>query len=269
MRTKRALGMLAKLCLLCLFALLPTDAAGTQPVSVRMAAPAAAVELLTPEAPPAPAEIPADPAPEPEPEPLRPPEPPEGPVEADYFADAVFLGNSRTEGLSLYSGLDTPVYLHSVGASVYSVLYHKTEKAEEGKITLMDRLDQLEFAKLYIMLGVNELGWAETEKYERYYGEILERVRENHPDARIALQSILPVSRRQEAKKTYVNNSRIDEYNAVVEKLAEEWGCTYLDVAAAVEDEEGFLPSEFTGDGVHMNIRGSKAWLEFLLNNPI
>lgn len=267
MRTKRVLGMLAKLCLLCLFALLPTDAAGTQPVSVRMAAPAAAVELLPPEAAVQPAA--AEPAPVAEPEPLRPPEPPEGPVESDYFADAVFLGNSRTEGLALYSGLDTPVYLHSVGASVYSVLNHKTEETEEGKITLMDRLDQLEFAKLYIMLGVNELGWAEPEKYERYYGEILERVRENHPEARIALQSILPVSRRQEAKKTYVNNSRIGEYNAVVEKLAEEWGCTYLDVAAAVADEEGFLPSEFTDDGVHMNIRGCKAWLEFLLNNPI
>ena len=35
----------------------------------------------------------------------------------------------------------------------------------------------------------------------------------------------------------------------VLEKLAEEWGCTYLDVAAAVADEEGLHPGYLLGAG--------------------
>lgn len=264
-RMKKFSGATMKLGLLALFALLPTDANTCQPVSVRMAAPveAAAVEVL-----PAAETVPAA---EEAPESAVPalPEPPEGPVERDYFADAVFLGDSRTEGLALYSGLDTPAYLHAVGATVDSVQTKATEETEGGMITLMDRLAELEFTKVYIMLGVNELGWPQTEKFEERYTALVDRVRESHPDARIALQSILPVSARQEKKATYVNNGRIGEYNGVVRRVAEKKGCTYLDVAAAVTGEDGCLPAELTSDGVHLNTKGCKLWLAYLLENPI
>ena len=39
-------------------------------------------------------------------------------VEDTYFEDAVFLGDSRTEGFRLYSGLKTGTYLCGVGATV-------------------------------------------------------------------------------------------------------------------------------------------------------
>ena len=271
-RGKKIGGVLVKLGLLGLLALMPTDPDMTQPVSVRMAMPAEAA-APEPELPALPAEV-ASEAPQPEAEAPQAAEPdgdavPEGPVDDAYFADAVFLGDSRTEGLSLYSGLETPVYLHAVGATVDSVQTKATEETEGGAVTLMDRLDGLEFSKVYIMLGVNELGWPKTEKFEERYSDIVDRIQENHPDARVALQSILPVSAKQEKKGSYVNNRRIGEYNEVVRRVAEEKGCVYLDVAEAVTGENGCLMANLTTDGVHLNTKGCKLWLEYLKENPI
>lgn len=272
-RGKKIGGVLVKLGLLGLLALMPTDPDMTQPVSVRMAMPveAAAPEPELPETPAFPearvAEAPQTADGEPEGDAA--PEVPEGPVDDTYFTDAVFLGDSRTEGFSLYSGLETPTYLHAVGATVDSVQTKATEETEDGTITLMDRLDQLEFSKVYIMLGVNELGWPKTEKFEERYGDIVDRIQETHPDARIALQSILPVSEKQEKKGSYVNNRRIGEYNEVVRRVAEEKGCVYLDVAEAVTGEDGCLPADLTSDGVHLNTKGCKLWLEYLEEHPI
>ena len=267
-RGKKIGGVLVKLGLLGLLALMPTEQDMTQPVSVRMAMPveAAAPEPEQPERPVQPV-LPAEPDPEPEKAPAA--EVPEGPVDDTYFTDAVLLGDSRTEGFSLYSGLETPTYLHAVGATVDSVQTKATEETEDGTITLMDRLDQLEFSKVYIMLGVNELGWPKTEKFEERYGDIVDRIQETHPDARIALQSILPVSEKQEKKGSYVNNRRIGEYNEVVRRVAEEKGCVYLDVAEAVTGEDGCLIANLTTDGIHLNTRGCRLWLEYLKEHPI
>ena len=265
-RGKKISGVLVKLGLLGLLVLMPTDPDMTQPVSVRMAVP---VEAAAPE--PEARRLPEpEPAAEPEPDPTpETPQVPEGPVDDTYFADAVFLGDSRTEGLSLYSGLETPTYLHAVGATVDSVQTKATEETKGGAVTLMDRLDQLEFSKVYIMLGVNELGWPKTEKFEERYSDIVDRIQENHPEARVALQSILPVSEKQDQKGSYVNNRRIGQYNEVVRRVAEEKGCVYLDVAEAVTGEDGCLMADLTTDGVHLNTKGCKLWRTYLEEHPI
>lgn len=204
-----------------------------------------------------------------EPSPASEPDIPDAPVEDSYFEDAVFLGDSRTEGFHLYSGLETGQYLFATGATVESVFSKATQETEQGKVSMLDALDGLEFSKLYIMLGVNELGWPKTEQFHDQYAKLIDRVRESHPDARIALQSILPISAKQEAKGSYVNNGRIAEFNAIIVQLAEEKDCTYLDVASAVTGEDGCLRAEETTDGIHLNTKGCVRWLEYLKEHPI
>lgn len=191
------------------------------------------------------------------------------PVEDTYFSDAVFLGDSRTEGFSLYSGLKEGQYLYSVGATVSSVFTKATEETAAGKVPMLDALAGMECSKIYIMLGVNELGWVSSQTFRDQYAKVIDRVQADHPDATVAIQSILPVSQAQDDKKTYVNNARIREYNALLEELAEEKGCVYLDIASAVSDETGCLRADWTFDGVHLNTAGCQAWLQYLKEHPI
>ena len=196
------------------------------------------------------------------------PVPEGGPVEDTYFENTAFLGDSRTQGFQLYSGLKTGTYYTAVGATVESVFTKKVD-TEAGKMPLLDAMAKQEFDKIYVMLGVNELGWNGTEIYHNQYAKLIDRLREDHPDSLVVLQTLIPVSAKQEAKKSYVNNTRIAAYNEVIRQLAEEKQCPYVDVASAMTDEKGCLRSEWTSDGVHLNTKGCKAWLEYLRTHPV
>ncbi len=191
-------------------------------------------------------------------------------VEDTYFEDAVFLGDSRTEGFRLYSGLKTGTYLCGVGATVESVFTKKVWPAEgKEKVPLLDALAETGCGKVYLMLGINELGWSKEETFHDQYAKVIDRIREDHPDAEIILQTILPVSAKQDAKGSYVNNQRIGVYNEVIRALAEEKDCALVDVAEALAGEDGCLPKELNFDGVHLNPAGCRIWLEYLRTHSV
>lgn len=225
-------------------------------------------ESQTPAPEPKAPEVPEETAPaQPENESMIVPE--SEPVEDTYFSDVVFLGDSRTEGFHLYSGLQEGQYLYAVGATVASVFDKATEQTDAGKVPMLDALAKMECGKVYVMLGVNELGWPRTETYYNQYGKLIDRIRQDHPDAEVVIQSLLPVSAVQEAKGTYVNNERIAAYNDILLQLAEEKNCPYLNVAEAVTGEDGCLKPELTSDGIHLNKAGCAVWLDYLRTHPV
>ncbi|WP_369283262.1 GDSL-type esterase/lipase family protein [Oscillibacter sp. GMB15532] len=190
-------------------------------------------------------------------------------VEDSYFADAAFVGDSRTEGFQLYSGLAEGTYFCAVGATVQTVMDKETQEGSSGTETILDALSRESFGKIYIMLGINELGWYRTEEFTEQYAKVIARIREDHPEAAIAIQSLPPVSAKQDAKRSYVKNERIVLFNGLLKELAAEERCVFLDVASAVTDENGTLPTELTTDGVHLNTAGCKKWLEYLREHPV
>ncbi len=191
-------------------------------------------------------------------------------VEDTYFDDALFLGDSRTEGLFLYSGLKTGMPYTSVGATVESVFTKETFQTKNGgKVPLLDAMAGQDCGKIYIMLGVNELGWTKTQNYHDQYAKLIDRLRADHPEAKLALQSLPPVSAKQDAKKTYVNNERIRAYNEVIRTLAEEKECYFLDVASCLTGGDGVLPVKQTTDGVHFNTAGCRTWLDYLRTHSL
>ena len=243
----------------------PRGAAADSPLE---SPPEPAAETVAPVARPVPAETEKTlPETDDPPEPFA-PVPEGGPVEDTYFEDTAFLGDSRTEGFHLYSGLKTGAYSCSVGATVESV-FSKAVETPAGKMPLLDAMAKEDFGKIYVMLGVNELGWSKTETFHDQYAKVIDRLRADHPGAEIVLQSIIPVSAKQEEKKSYVNNERIGLYNEVIYQLAEEKDCALVDVAEAVTDENGCLRAEWNSDGVHLNVKGCRAWLEYLRTHPV
>lgn len=189
-------------------------------------------------------------------------------VEDTYFDDVVFLGDSRTDGLRLYSGLQHGTFLCSTGATVESV-FSKAVETPAGELPLLDALAALDCGKIYIMLGINELGWNGTETFRTQSTELIQRLQKDHPDAEIVIQSILPVSAKKDAEGRYVNNGRIKEYNQVWLELAEEFDVAYLNVAEGVTGEDGLLPSELCYDGVHLNKAGCQMWLDYLRTHAV
>lgn len=219
---------------------------------------------------PAEPEIPADvPADVPEEMPWTPVQESE-PVDDSYFDDVAFVGDSRTDGFRLYSGLERGTYFCVTGETVASATDMENWKTEDGrKISLADAVAAADCGKIYLMLGVNELGWNGTDIFRSHAENLLRRLQADHPDAEIVVQSLLPVSVEQDAKGSYVNNQRILAYNQVWMELAEETGCDYVNIAEAVTGEDGCLPAEMSFDGVHLNRAGCHAWLDYLRTHSV
>lgn len=181
-----------------------------------------------------------------------------------WFDDAAFVGNSRTEGLRDYDGLGDASYFASKGLMVNTVYTERTIRENGKKMTVMQALQKKKFKKVYLMFGVNELGWSTFHIFVDDYGKIVDDIREYQPGVKIYLQAILPVTAKKSDSSQVYTNSKIASYNKAIQKLAKEKKATYLAVNEAVADPTGALPAEATVDGVHLNWEYCGKWCKYL-----
>lgn len=206
--------------------------------------------------------------PEPEPE----PEIVIGRVEEDYFADALFLGDSRTVGLGQYGSLkDIATFYASTGMTIYKLLGAEIVEMPEQqkKITVEEALQHQSFSKIYIMMGINEVGGGTAESFAKAYGEVIARIQELQPDAIIYIEGILKVTKARSDKGDYINNEAIEARNEAISQLADGEKIFYLDVNQAVCDEDGGLVKDYTSDGVHLKAKYIALWEEYLKDNAV
>lgn len=223
---------------------------------------AAVAEAVKPMLPPAP-------VPTPEPYDFSSPVPLSDTVEDDWFSDAAFLGDSLTDGLLLYSGIRGAANLSYKGLTVQSVRTDNVIRTDAGKVTPLSALEQKTYGKIYILLGVNELGWYNDERFSRAYGELIDLVRKAQPDAQIYLQTLLPVTAEKSAGHEWLRNDKVEVYNGLIAALAEEKQVYLLDTHAAFVDEDGALPAEGSTDGVHLTKSYYKIWLDYLRTHTV
>ncbi|MEG1448104.1 MAG: GDSL-type esterase/lipase family protein, partial [Oscillospiraceae bacterium] len=186
-------------------------------------------------------------------------------VDINYFDDAVFIGNSRTQGLMLYGGLNNAKFYADKGLMVNKVDEKPiTIMGQDNKETVVSALRKNGFGKYYIMLGTNELGWAYENIFIENYQKLIDILKEVNPNGIIYIQSILPVSKEKSDSNKVYNNIKIESYNTLLKKLAEDNKIYYVDVAQQFKDEEGNLIVDASSDGVHLKAEYCKQWTEYL-----
>lgn len=193
-------------------------------------------------------------------------------VDASYMEDALFIGDSRTVGLYIYSDFEQSDYFCSSGLTLYKLTQAPKRKPKDGNWPedLETFLHRKQYKKVYIMLGINEMGISSCDYFIEHYQEIIALIQKLQPDAIIYLQSIMKVTaKRSGAGGSSINNPGIDERNAEIEKLADQKNIFYLDVNSALCDEDGNLKKEYTSDGVHLYAKSINLWTDYLLQHAI
>ncbi len=190
-------------------------------------------------------------------------------VELDYFDDAVFIGDSRTEGFILNTGLSNAVSYTHKGLTVDTVFTSPVITLGSEKLSVTEALAQTNFSKVYLMFGINEAGWVYSEVFIEEYGELIDTVREINPQATIYLQSILPVSETTSKTHEFAKQDKLNEYNQLLQELAEEKKVFYVNVAEAMTNTKGFLPEEAASDGIHLKKEYCLKWLDYLCTHTI
>ena len=187
-----------------------------------------------------------------------------------YFHDAAFLGDSRTLGISDYAGLEEADFYCDSGMMIFKLLEEKVTYQKTGdKVDLNQVLQEKQYGKIYIMLGMNELGYGNTEMYLEQYRKVLNQIKEWQPQAIIYVMANLHVSREKNNMETEFNNININDKNAASAQLANGTDIFYLDVNPLFTDGDGFLNADLSFDGVHLYAQHYDVWREFLLEHAV
>ena len=180
-----------------------------------------------------------------------------------YFDDALFIGDSRTVGLSQYARLGKADYFADVGLSVFQMFSVKATDEGFSKATLEELLGQKQYGKIYIMLGLNEAGYPLSSLADTYRSD-LEQIKALQPNAKIYLQALFGVTRNKASATSYLVPENVAAVNAEIQALADGADVFYLDFQRIFTDEEGFLLEDYTGDGVHLYGKYYAMWSQWL-----
>lgn len=184
-------------------------------------------------------------------------------VEPSYFDDALFIGDSRTVGIYEYGVLDGADFFCNVGMSVYSVHKAEVNIPSVGKTTLTSLLETAKYGKVYIMLGMNELGYSLNKTIGKYE-ELINEVRTLQPDAIIYLQANLHVTKKRSESDSIYNNTKINRINSAVAAYANNKDIFYIDVNPLFDDGEGNFDKKYTNDNTHPFARYYTEWSKWL-----
>lgn len=193
-------------------------------------------------------------------------------VEEEYFADAVFIGDSRTVGLYEYGGLEEiAAFYASTGLTIYKLLDAQIVElpGQKEKQTIEEALQERHFSKIYLMIGINEMGTGTTDTFMEKYSEVVERIKELQPDAILYLQGIMKVTTQRSEQGDYINNEGIEERNRRISGLTDGEHVFYLDVNPVICDEGGGMEEAYTYDGVHLKAQYVGLWKDFLKSHAL
>lgn len=185
-----------------------------------------------------------------------------------YLDDALFIGDSRTVGLSEYGELNNATFFSSIGMSVYNVNKTTVSIPSVGKVHLTELLERKKYGKIYIMLGINELGY-DLKPTIQQYDSLIKEIQSLQPNSIIYIEANLHVTKSHSNTDEMFNNNNINRFNNAIKKFANNTNVFYIDINEVFDDKSGSLRADYTNDSTNLYAKYYKKWGEWLLTKTI
>lgn len=187
-------------------------------------------------------------------------------VGTDYFSNACFIGHSLVNGMKTSFGLSNTDFFaknsatakYFLGLSDFTLSTTHTDangNTVNDTGTLEQALGSKTYSKVYIMLGINEIGSTEASRQSFYttMSNIITLVRKTQPNAIVYIFSLTPVSQSCSESSGSFNRDNILAFNTVIKQLCKDKKTYYLNVFDLLCNSNGFLPaSAGMSDGIHL-----------------
>ena len=180
------------------------------------------------------------------------------------MTDALFIGDSRTVGLMEYADIKGAEFFSDVGMSVYNIYDQKVSVPGVGKVKLVELLENKKYGKIYVMLGINEVGYKFDRTVSRY-NDLLEMIGAKQPEANLFIQANLHVTKARSDKDKVVNNKAINVLNKKLSCLADNKRIFYMDSNVIFDDDEGNLSAEKSEDNSHLYAKYYSEWGKWII----
>lgn len=206
-------------------------------------------------------------------------------VDDSYWDDVIFIGDSVSMKLTYFvmnERKDNPrllgnaEFLTSANVSSRNALkdvtdtsLHPTYKGQ--KMSFEDAVAASGKKKVYIMLGLNDVGVSGINQSVENLMSFVKRIKDRNPDVLIFIQSATP--RVTGDKPT---TKELFEYNIRVYDLClqlQDQGVYFVDVAYIFRDENGNLYPDYCSDldsmALHFNNSACRLWIDFLYTHAL
>lgn len=202
------------------------------------------------------------------------------PVDWSWFDDAVFVGDSISLKLTGYvtkmrqsqsDFLGKAQFLTAGSLGSGNALWEVSDKSvhplyQGTKMRLEDSIQLCGAKKLYILLGMNDVGMYGVDGSVANMETLLKLILEKTPDLQIFVQSATPIHKGNEKK--VLNNANLVLYNQGLREMCARNGWHYVDVASVLTDDQGYLPDSYCSDasgmGMHFTDAACQVWVDYL-----
>ena len=176
------------------------------------------------------------------------------------------IGDSRMVGLRDYTELNEHADFRCETSLTISKVFSSDFRGKGG---VEKALKSKDYGKIYIMVGVNELGTGTTEDFIGEYEEVINRLHELEPEAKIFILSIMNIDRERSDSDKVFNNTNILGRNNAIATLADNEVFFYININEAVCDEDGYLRDDIRGDHLHLMGASNAIVEEYLMEHGV
>ncbi|MGL4762862.1 MAG: GDSL-type esterase/lipase family protein [Sarcina sp.] len=169
----------------------------------------------------------------------------------DVFSNSVIMGDSQTQGLTIYGFLDTTSVIGVKGGGI-----------SDATTKNMDILSNLSPSNVFTLYGMNDIlnYQSNIDGFINDYSILIKKIKVTLPDSKIFVNSILPVEAKVTSSRPIYK--QIDAYNVALKAMCNDLGITYVDSHKILLDN----PTLFEGDGMHLKPSFYNNWLDLLSN---
>lgn len=172
-------------------------------------------------------------------------------VKARYmqkFKGSVVVGDSLTEGLSVYGFLSDQQVFSKIGASV---VYGDD---------MFDQAAGVKPRNAFFAFGMNDMGnfSGDADKFAARYEELITDFRKKSPKTKIYVCSISTPNREAIAGNSSIGHYK--EFNKAIRKMCKRMKLPYIDTSAILPDH----PELYAPDGIHADPSYYPMWLDMM-----
>ncbi len=185
-----------------------------------------------------------------------------------FYNDAAFIGDSVSMMLEYQNDITGELgsaVMMAVGSySVHNAITGNLMVTYRGQEMMpADALAAAGVNKVFIMLGMNDIGLYGIGSTISAWGQLINQIRAKCPDIQIYIQSCTPVW--TESRETWLTNADVDRYNTQLEAFCYANGCYWVDVASYMKDSTNGLATRYCSDNfVHLTYEGAAVWIKVL-----
>ena len=183
----------------------------------------------------------------------------------DKNYDLLFLGDSIVEYFNLNK------YLPEFSAINRGVAGATTKLIINNSDTITGNINPKE---IFISIGSNDLVLLEASVDEAYLGiiEVFKKLKDKFPNVKINYLSTTPVVSTTNVlyKKLYIGGRTNEELKAINKKVLEyskNNNVNFINLFDELLDESGYLNTDFTADGIHLNAKGYEIYSKIIKSN--